>query len=132
MPHLRTFLVLINLKTVIVAGLSVAATAICRYYGVTADYPLTLIAIAIVFPIVFSIGGAYKRREAALDDYASLKAHGRAIYFAARDWLEDSDPGTLAEGRKGRGTEGAASALRRQPTLPSMPGPLGPSALSFQ
>lgn len=116
MPHLRTFLVLINLKTVIVAGLSVAATATCRYYGVTADYPLTLIAIAIVFPIVFSIGGAYKRREAALDDYASLKAHGRAIYFAARDWLEDSDPGTLAEGRKVLGEMlGACRTLFMQP-----------------
>ncbi len=46
----------------------------------------------VVFPIVFSIGGAYKRREAALDDYGSIKAHGRAIYFATRDWIEDTDP----------------------------------------
>jgi hypothetical protein len=46
---------------------------------------------------VFSIGGAYKRREAAIDDYGSLKANGRAIYFAARDWLEHRDPATIAE-----------------------------------
>jgi len=100
MPDFKTFLILINRKTLIVAALAVVATFVCRRFGVTADFPLTLIAIAIVFPIVFSIGGAYKRREAALDDYGSLKAHGRAIYFAARDWLQDSDPDTLSEGRE--------------------------------
>jgi hypothetical protein len=84
---------------VIVAGLSVAATAGCRAIGLTADFPLTLITVAIVFPIVFSIGGAYKRREAALDDYASMKAHGRSIYFAARDWPEATDPERLARAR---------------------------------
>jgi len=100
MPDFKTFLILINRKTLVVATLAVVATALCRRFGITADFPLTLIAIAIVFPIVFSIGGAYKRREAALEDYGSLKAHGRAIYFAARDWLEDTDPDTLSEGRE--------------------------------
>lgn len=100
MPGLRNFLILINLKTLLVAGLSVAATAACRAFDITAEFPLTLIAIAIVFPIVFSIGGAYKRREAALDDYASIKAHGRAIYFATRDWPEANDRVTLARARE--------------------------------
>jgi hypothetical protein len=52
---------------------------------------MTLIATAVVFPIVFSISGAYKRRENALAKYSSIKAHGRAIYFASRDWLENTD-----------------------------------------
>jgi hypothetical protein len=56
-----------------------------------ANFPLTLLATAIVFPIVFSIGGAYKRREGALDDYATMKSHCRAIYFASRDWMEKRD-----------------------------------------
>jgi len=100
MPILRSSLALISKKAIIVAGLSALATFLCRRYGITADFPLTLIAIAIVFPIVFSIGGAYKRREAALDDYGSIKAHGRAIYLAARDWLEESDPALLTEARQ--------------------------------
>jgi hypothetical protein len=49
---------------------------------------------------VFSINSAYKRRESALDDYGSLKAHGRAIYFATRDWLEDAEAETLDRCRK--------------------------------
>lgn len=89
--RLKTIVLIINLKAIVVAALAVISTYVCIRFGITANYPLTLIATAIIFPIVFSINSAYKRRENALDDYGSLKAHGRAIYFATRDWLEDSD-----------------------------------------
>jgi hypothetical protein len=89
--RLRTFALIINLKTLAIAGLSVASTWACREYGIVANFPLTLIATAIIFPIVFSINSAYKRRESVLDDYAALKADGRAIYYATRDWLENTD-----------------------------------------
>lgn len=80
---------IINLKTLIITGLSIGSTAFCLHYNIKANFPLTLISTAIVFPIVFSIGGAYKRREAALDEYGSIKAHGRALYFAVIHWLEN-------------------------------------------
>jgi hypothetical protein len=89
--RLKTFALIINFKTLAIAGLSVVSTWVCINYGFVANFPLTLIATAIVFPIVFSINSAYKRREAVLDDYAALKSHGRAIYYATRDWLEDTD-----------------------------------------
>jgi len=92
MYYLKRLTLIINLKTLVVTALAILSTFICRHYNFTADFPLTLITIAIVFPIVFSIGGAYKRREAALDEYGGIKAHGRSIYFAARDWLADSTP----------------------------------------
>lgn len=84
----RTSLI-INWKTFLITGLAIASTAICSHFHIKADFPLTLIGTAIVFPIVFSIGGAYKRREVALDEYGSIKAHGRALYFAVSDWLEN-------------------------------------------
>ena len=80
---------IINYKTLIIAILSLLSTMICRHFELTADFPLSLIATAIIFPIVFSIGGAYKRREVALDEYGSIKAHGRALYFATIHWLEN-------------------------------------------
>jgi len=86
----KTIAFIINVKAVVISVLAVLSTYLCLRWNVTANYPLTLIATAIVFPIVFSINSAYKRREAVLDDYASMKAHGRAIYFATRDWLESS------------------------------------------
>ena len=39
---------------------------------------MTLVGIAIVFPVVFSIDSAYKRRERALSYLADLKEIGRA------------------------------------------------------
>jgi hypothetical protein len=78
----------------------VLSTYLCRRYDVTADFPLTLVATAIIFPIVFSIGGAYKRREVALREYGGMKAHGRAIYFAARDWLNESDAEIQGEAKQ--------------------------------
>lgn len=81
-----------NFKTLIVTVLSVLSTWICIKTGFVADFPLTLMATAVIFPIVFSIGGAYKRRENALVHYGTLKAHGRAIYFVSRDWLAETTP----------------------------------------
>ena len=93
--RLRSILLILNLKTLIVAALAIASTYLCRRFDLVADFPLTLIATAVVFPIVFSISGAYKRRENALDEYGSIKAHSRAIFFATRDWVEGVDPKTL-------------------------------------
>jgi hypothetical protein len=45
-----------------------------------------LVGVAIVFPVVFSIGSAYQRRENALQRLADFKGHAIAIYYASRDW----------------------------------------------
>ncbi|NNE57755.1 MAG: hypothetical protein HKN36_06570 [Hellea sp.] len=80
---------IINWKTFVLAAIAMLATWLCLRYEIKGDFPLTIISTAVIFPIVFSIGHAYKRREVTLDDYGTIKAHGRAIYFAARDWLPE-------------------------------------------
>ncbi len=90
--RLKTIRFIINAKALVIAALAVLSTYLCVRWQVVANFPLTLIATAVVFPIVFSINSAYKRRESVLDDYGSLKAHGRAIFFATRDWLDGSSP----------------------------------------
>jgi predicted membrane chloride channel (bestrophin family) len=80
-----------NINTAIVTILAMISTYICIVYELYADFPLTLLGIAVVFPIVFSIGTAYSRREKALNHYSTLKAYGRAIYFASRDWTPKTD-----------------------------------------
>jgi uncharacterized membrane protein YraQ (UPF0718 family) len=88
--RLKTVAFIISIKAILISTLAVLSTYLCLRWDISANYPLTLIATAIVFPIVFSINSAYKRRESVLDDYASMKAHGRAIYFATRDWLDNT------------------------------------------
>lgn len=93
MKILKSLNLIINYRTVIVTLLSLAATWLCWKYNYTANFPLTLIGIAIVFPIVFSINSAYRRRESALQHLSDFKIHGLAIYYAGRDWIA---PGPLA------------------------------------
>jgi len=97
---MKKLFLIINFKTVIISILSVISTYICIRYSITADFPLTLIATAIIFPIVFSINGAYKRREIALSKYSALKAYGEAIFFSTRDWLDNPSEETLKKSKR--------------------------------
>jgi predicted membrane chloride channel (bestrophin family) len=81
----------VNLKSVIISLVAVLSTWLCLKFGIKADFPLTLIATAIVFPLVFSIGTAYTRREKALEEYGAIKANGRTLYLASRDWASQRD-----------------------------------------
>lgn len=91
MKILRSLYLIINYKTFIVTILAVISTWLCNRYNIIADFPLTLIGIAMVFPVVFSIDSAYKRRERALWMLSDFKAHVLAIYLASRDWLEGNE-----------------------------------------
>ena len=100
MKKLKWVLIIINLKTLVVTVLAVTSTYLCQRFNIIAEFPMTLIATAVVFPIVFSISGAYKRREYALAKYSAMKANGRAIYFAARDWIKHSDEETQQKAKE--------------------------------
>src|SRR5882757_5115940 len=83
---LRSLWLIINYKTIIVTTLSVVSTYVCYRFGLVAKFPDMLVGVAIVFPVVFSIGSAYTRRETALQRFADFKGHAIAIYFATKDW----------------------------------------------
>jgi hypothetical protein len=87
----KSFFLIINYKTVIVTVLSVVSTYICFRLGLTAKFPDMLVGVAIVFPVVFSIGSAYNRRETALQRLSDFKGHGIAIYYATRDWTSSKE-----------------------------------------
>ena len=89
MTTIANFFRIINHRTLIVIAMAVSATAFCRKQGITTELPTTLIGIAVVFPIVFSINSAYRRREEALKYLASIKGHVIALAFAARDWTPE-------------------------------------------
>ena len=82
----KSFSLIINYKTFIITALAVISTYTCFHFGLIAKFPDMLVGVAIVFPVVFSIGSAYTRRETALQRFADFKGHAVAIYFATRDW----------------------------------------------
>jgi hypothetical protein len=87
----RSLKLIINYKTFILTGLAVLSSYLCFHLGLTAKFPDMLIGVAIVFPVVFSIGSAYTRRETALQRFAEFKGHAIAIYYASRDWSAGKD-----------------------------------------
>lgn len=96
--HALRFVKIIDAQTVIVTGLALLSTWLCRRFDFHADMPTGLIGAAIVFPIVFSINASYKRREQALGAFGNMKSRLMALYFAHRDWgvsdgKEDSERG---------------------------------------
>jgi hypothetical protein len=91
MKTLRNFIRIIDGHTITVTILAVASTFLCGRVGMAADIPTGLIGIAIIFPIVFSINAAYRRREEALKSFASLKSHSCCHLLCtqglgAREW----------------------------------------------
>lgn len=97
MTTFREFRKIIDWHSVVVVGLAIVSTFVWRLLGVTVDLPTSLIGIAFIFPLVFSINSAYRRREEALRSFASLKAHAIAIFYAHKHWI--TDEAHLSRGR---------------------------------
>ncbi len=91
MTSIRSFATVMNAQTLVVTMLAVASTYVCLEFGWAAEIPAGLIGLAVVFPIVFSINAAYRRREEVLRYYGSLKAHAVALHLAHRDWVPDGE-----------------------------------------
>ena len=91
MKTIKSLYLIINYKTLIVTARSLISTWLCMHYNLQANFPLTLVGIAIVFPVVFSIDSAYKRRERALMLLADFEGHLKALHMASRDWLDIND-----------------------------------------
>ncbi len=83
---IQTIYLIINHKTLIVSVLSVVATYICVRMDIHADISLSMLSMAIVFPIVFAINSAYQRREEALGYLAGIKGHCVSIFLAVKHW----------------------------------------------
>ena len=103
MRTIQDFGTVVNLRTLVVVVLSVASTHLCFRLGWQAEIPTGLIGLAVVFPIVFSINAAYRRREEVLRYFGAIKAHAVALYYAQRDWLP-----------AGQGSESAQAAAARE------------------
>ncbi len=83
MPNLYR---IIDRHVLVVTALALAATWLCIRWGLRAELPFELIAIAVVFPTAFGIGAAHHRREQALEAMANLRGTIVSIYYAHRDW----------------------------------------------
>ena len=87
-PFFASLFVIINYRTFLITIFSVLATWLCVRFEIFAEISLSMVSVAIVFPIVFAINSAYQRREEALKHLAGIKGHAVSIFLAVKHWGE--------------------------------------------
>lgn len=78
----------------------IAAIFIYYYagYTVSRDYNISLISVAIIFPLTMSISQAFQRREVALNSISSYRAWASCIFAAHMYWDWPSPDGSSPNG----------------------------------
>ena len=72
----------LNYRTLISVAISILATWVSFKYRLIFNLDLTLISVAVVFPLVFTLGSAFQRRERALEHLGRAKAALAAIKYS--------------------------------------------------
>lgn len=90
MKTFKDFYQILDRQTLIITILAVASTYLCRTFGFMFAIPTDLIGIAVIFPLVFSISGAFKQREDVTSAFASFRVNVMSLYFAHRDWPRET------------------------------------------
>ena len=78
---LRKYTSALNYRTLISVIISFIATKIAYYYNLVFDLDLTIISVAVVFPLVFTLGSAFQRREKALEHLGRAKGALASIKY---------------------------------------------------
>ena len=76
---LNRYLVIINNKTLIAVLISIGILFLAEKYDINYEIDLTLISIAIIFPLVFCIRSAFRRREKALEHLSQFRTNLKTI-----------------------------------------------------
>jgi ABC-type multidrug transport system fused ATPase/permease subunit len=71
---MNKYLSILNARTVYAIGISILVSYATLAFDFQYNYDLSLISIAIIFPLVFTIRSAFRRREKALEYLSRFKA----------------------------------------------------------
>jgi len=91
---------LVNPHTLIVIIISCVSTFLCSKdmfaFKLETKGIMSILSLGTIFPIVFTIGQSYKRREEALQRIASMRGNVMGLYWIHRDWDPQGPVGTRA------------------------------------
>lgn len=79
--YLNKYISALNHRTLIALLMSILATYLSHKYALIFDLDLTLVSVAVVFPLVFTLGSAFERRERALEHLGRAKGALSAIKY---------------------------------------------------
>lgn len=79
---MNKYLEIIDLKTFLVCALCVLVTFLCLRFNLAYDLNITLFSIAVIFPLVFTIREAFKRRDNGLKFLSQFKSSLESVHYA--------------------------------------------------
>lgn len=90
---MNKYLVIINYRTLISLLISIATIYFTYKYDIYYNIDLTLLSIAIIFPLVFNIRGSFRRREKALEHLSQFRSGLKTVhyFFMSNDKLTEND-----------------------------------------
>ncbi len=71
---MNKYLVVLNFRTLIALVIALLTLVICYIFEFSYNIDLTLVSIAIIFPLVFNIRGSFQRRERALEYLSQFRS----------------------------------------------------------
>lgn len=75
-----------DIRTLAVVSTAAVITFLCFKYKIIFDIDLTMLSIAIIFPLVFAIRGSFRRREKALEHLSQFRSALKTLqYFMQSD-----------------------------------------------
>lgn len=77
----KNYFKVINYRTLIAVLISILATWLSYRYRLIFNLDMTLISVAVIFPLVFTLGSAFQRREKALEHLGRAKGALTAIMY---------------------------------------------------
>ena len=78
---MKKYLQIINIRTLLVLLISASTSFFVIHYEIKYNFDLTVISIAIIFPLVFTIRAAFRRREKALEHLSRFKASMMIVHY---------------------------------------------------
>lgn len=78
---MNKYLTIINFRTLISLIIAVITLVLSYKFKLYFNIDLTLLSIAIIFPLVFNIRGSFKRREKALEHLSQFRSALKTIYY---------------------------------------------------
>ena len=89
---MSSYLVILNKKTLYALLISLIVLFLSYQFSITYNIDLTLISIAIIFPLVFTIRGAFRRREKAIEHLSLFRGSLKTVENIVRgSKLEEND-----------------------------------------
>jgi hypothetical protein len=90
---MNKYLVVLNFRTLIALAIATLTLGLSYVFNLSYNIDLTLVSIAIIFPLVFNIRGSFQRRERALEYLSQFRSALLTLnyYFRNSPKLMDAD-----------------------------------------